>query len=55
MNMQNFFMMGGYGFYVWLAYGLAAVVLIGNIVAAVLQRRRYLRLIQAWLIRQQSL
>jgi len=28
MNWSEFFAMGNYGFYVWTAYGLAAVVLI---------------------------
>lgn len=30
--MKEFFHMGGYAFYVWASYGIAAVVLIGNIV-----------------------
>jgi heme exporter protein D len=28
-TMRDFFSMGGYAFYVWTAYGLAAVVLLG--------------------------
>ena len=28
--MSDFFMMGGYGLYVWTAYGVSAVVLIGG-------------------------
>jgi heme exporter protein D len=31
MNWSEFFAMGHYGFYVWSAYGLAAVVLIVNL------------------------
>ena len=27
---SSFFAMGGYAFYVWLSYGLTAIVLIGN-------------------------
>ncbi|MFH0344083.1 MAG: heme exporter protein CcmD [Chromatiales bacterium] len=27
--MREFFSMGGYGFYVWSAYGVAAVVMLG--------------------------
>jgi heme exporter protein D len=30
MDLQNFLHMGGYAGYVWSAYGLTAVVLIGN-------------------------
>jgi heme exporter protein D len=36
--MTKFFAMGGYALWVWSAYGLAAIVLLANIVAA---SRRY--------------
>ena len=32
--MMEFFHMGGYGVYVWSAYGLSALVLVLNVVAA---------------------
>ena len=32
MTLAEFFHMGGYGFYVWMAYGVAAVVLLLNII-----------------------
>ena len=32
--MKEFFEMGGYGYYVWSAYGLSFLVLVLNIVAA---------------------
>ena len=32
--MSEFFQMGGYGLYVWSAYGLSLVVLMLNVVAA---------------------
>ncbi|WP_231910626.1 heme exporter protein CcmD [Candidatus Nitrosoglobus terrae] len=38
--------MGGYALYVWTAYGIAAVILIGNIVHALLRQRRIIRQIQ---------
>jgi heme exporter protein D len=38
----DFFAMGGYAFYVWLAYGLSAAILIVN---AVLPARREKRLL----------
>lgn len=31
MTLANFVGMGGYGGYVWSAYGIAAVVLLGNL------------------------
>lgn len=40
--MKEFFHMGGYALYVWPSYTLAMVVLIANVVAPVLQRRRLL-------------
>ncbi len=43
MNWQEFFAMGGYGFYVWISYGLCALVLIVLIVNPVIQRKKLLR------------
>jgi|APDOM4702015191_1054821.scaffolds.fasta_scaffold2985097_1 heme exporter protein D len=40
--MHDFLMMGGYAAYVWPAYGLAAAILIGNVIAP-WQRERRLR------------
>ena len=40
---QTFFAMGGYGLYVWSAYGLTALVLIGGLCLA---RRREYRLLR---------
>jgi heme exporter protein D len=37
MNWSEFFNMGGYGLYVWGSYGMAALVLVFNVLAA---RRR---------------
>jgi len=42
-EISEFFAMGGYAFYVWSSYGLAAVVLIANVVAPALRRRRLAR------------
>ncbi|MFU8797366.1 MAG: heme exporter protein CcmD [Gammaproteobacteria bacterium] len=36
----EFFNMGGYAIYVWLAYGITVFVLIGNVVAAVAGKKR---------------
>lgn len=43
MSLQSFLYMGGYAAYVWPAYGITAVVLIGNLVWPVLQRKQLLR------------
>ncbi len=40
--MKEFFAMGGYAFYVWMSYGIALVVLVANLVAPRMQRRRLL-------------
>ncbi len=37
MNWSEFFAMGGYGLYMWGSYGMAALVLVFNVLAA---RRR---------------
>jgi len=36
---QNFFAMGGYGFYVWGSYAVALVALVAEIVELVMRRR----------------
>ena len=43
MNLQEFLAMGGYGFYVWTSYGIAAIILVVNILLPILQRKSFLR------------
>lgn len=43
MDLQAFLAMGGYAAYVWPSYGLALVVLAGNLVTAHRRERRVLR------------
>jgi heme exporter protein D len=38
-TLREFIHMGGYGFYVWSAYGVAFVVLAANVIAPVLRTR----------------
>ena len=38
--MSEFLQMGGYAAYVWPSYGLALIVLVANLVAPAMQRRR---------------
>ena len=42
MNLNEFFHMGGYGFYVWTSYGISLIILLANIVAPLRQRRKLL-------------
>ncbi len=41
--MSEFFNMGGYAFYVWLSYGLTAVILIANVIIPKLNERKIKR------------
>ena len=43
---QQFWMMGGYARYVWSAYGIAAVVLIANVIIPLWGHRRLVRRIR---------
>lgn len=38
--MKEFFDMGGYAFYVWTSYGIVAFVMIANVFAAKMKRKR---------------
>ncbi|MGA8262265.1 MAG: heme exporter protein CcmD [Arenicellales bacterium] len=40
MNWTEFFRMGGYAFYVWTSFGLALIVLSGNVIWAVKRKQR---------------
>ena len=42
MNMTAFFAMNGYGFYIWSAYGVAALVLVIELLALRSHRRTVL-------------
>jgi heme exporter protein D len=43
MSLQEFFVMGGYAFYVWTSYGLTLLVLLANIIIPVWQRKQFFR------------
>jgi len=43
MSFSEFLHMGGYAFYVWTSYALAAVILIANVVAAMMGGHRLRR------------
>jgi len=40
MNWSEFFNMGGYAFFVWTSYALTLIVVVGNIVSPILQRKK---------------
>jgi heme exporter protein D len=40
-NLQEFFAMGGYAFYVWTSYGLTLIVMLANIIIPMLQRKQF--------------
>ena len=42
MNLNEFFHMGGYAFYVWTSYGIALFVLLANVVTPLRQHRKLL-------------
>ena len=48
MTWQEFIHMGGYGAYVWSAYGLTALVLIWNVVTTLRRRREIWVRLQRW-------
>jgi heme exporter protein D len=43
MTLTEFLHMGGYAFYVWTSYGLAAVILIANLLVPMVNARRQRR------------
>lgn len=43
MTLGEFFAMGGYGFYVWSAYGITLLLLIVNVVVPIRQRKQFFR------------
>lgn len=43
MDLQAFFAMGGYAFYVWTSYGICFAVLLANLILPIVQRKKLLR------------
>lgn len=52
--MSEFFHMGGYGFFVWVSYAVAAVILIGNIVLPKYQHRSIIKNLTKKIIRAEK-
>ena len=51
---QDFVAMGGHGLYVWLAYGLTAVVIVINVIQPMFRRRQIIRQQQLHMRRQRA-
>lgn len=43
---SDFFSMGGYGFYVWLSYGISFIAIVALIIQSIKQRKSVLRNVQ---------
>ncbi|OOF41319.1 heme exporter protein CcmD [Rodentibacter trehalosifermentans] len=43
---SDFFNMGGYGFYVWLSYGISFIAIVALIIQSIKQRKSVLRNVQ---------
>lgn len=52
--MAEFFHMGGYAFYVWTSYAVAAIILIANMVSPMLRKKTILKTLNRKLRREQS-
>jgi heme exporter protein D len=53
-NMADFIAMGGHGLYVWLAYGIALVILLLNVLQPLRQTRQFFNLQSRRLQREKS-
>ena len=53
MNWSAFWNMGGFAFYVWTSYALAAIVLVLNIIVPLARRRVVLRRLRSRLEREE--
>lgn len=53
MNWSEFFHMGGYAFFVWTSYGVSLIVIVANIVAPVMQRKKIISRIKRAIKREQ--
>ncbi len=51
-SINEFFHMGGYGFYIWTSYGLAFIVLLANFIMPLQQEKMLLRTISRKLRRK---
>jgi len=53
-SLNSFFAMGGHGFYVWLCYGIFALIMAVNFLSPALKRRQILKDIERQMRREQK-
>jgi heme exporter protein D len=53
--MSEFWAMGGHGFYVWLAYGATAIILIYNLIQPIRKRKTILKELSQKMKREDNL
>lgn len=53
MNWSEFFNMGGYAFFVWSSYGLTFVILLWNVLAPMMRRKKILAQVKRAIKREQ--
>jgi len=52
MNWSEFFHMGGYAFFVWGSYMVALIVVMGNIITSITQRKNVIKRIRRTIKRE---
>ncbi|MBV2127824.1 heme exporter protein CcmD [Arsukibacterium indicum] len=52
-SFSEFLAMGGYGFFVWLSFGLTYLLLVGLIAVSVYQQRQFKQQLKATIAREQ--
>ena len=53
MSVSEFFHMGGHGFYIWVSYGLALILMVAAFISPILQERKLIKQITRRLRREQ--
>jgi heme exporter protein D len=54
-SLADFFAMGGYGFYVWLAYGISFLVLLVLIINTLVKRKKILKAVNQRIAREERI
>lgn len=54
-SLAEFFAMGGYGFYVWLSYGLTFLALLILVINSITKKNKILREVEKRLTREQRI
>ena len=54
-SLSDFFVMGGYGFYVWLAYGISFLGLAVLIINTLVKRKKILKTVEQRIAREERI